>query len=1314
MADYISRALVADALTEWRSLLRSRSTVSALRDLVATGAATIELRGAHPAGLASLFAGRPTLLSTLFREQAQHRSAAVQAAQIAQQALDAYASTGSWTAAMVVGTAVWDGREVPVLLRPVALEHARDDDMLITLHPKVSLNPVLATELRERGGPSDLAARAELTLAGKEFDPRPIWQEIRDNSHLFGELEVKEGLLLGAFDDPEQRLLDDLDALDPVIGASDMVAAIAGDLNAKVILAEPLPRWALSDRDPFGERGIGDLDDATFRAVDMAATGRSLVVDTPPGADGIGYVAAVAADAAAMGKTTLVVGGSEAVLLEVQARLESLGAGDLALTCVGEGWHAQGRAGVLTSLTLDAPSVDEDHLRAVGDALIEARAEVSRRYEALHKPRRPWGASVFETVQAIVRLTASDPAPGTALRLGPSAVAAIAEHGVAHVAAALVEELHGEQALSQVDAQPQESHQTMRPWWHRVASDAAQGAALDEALAEVVRGLPGLRTDAQTAHAVSALDEATTLAQWRTHVALFQDVQDTLDIFTPAVFHRSLAEMVVATAPKGMESEIELDKRERKALARRAQEFLRPGRSTDDLHAQLVKAHLQARAWRDMCSAGGWPMVPDAVDSYVSRLARVDAAWHVIAPVLPQAAGLDAPEELPWGELVTALSELAQGIPGGLHRAPARPAGIDVRLEGFGELADSFVERGATAEQIRVDVEFAWWATAFDAMIQAEPSLIEAGVLGREVERYLSLDSAFSHYRVGPLMRAAGDQRRRAITAHPEDARDLFATLMEGAEISLRQLRQSFTDLMGALRPVTIALADQVPHVLPPRRCIDLVVVVGAESLSTAQLIPALGRASQVVVVADPWSASHSAVAELCALLPHVELRALPGLRDPHVSAIFSELGYGDHIPAVPGPGVEPRGLTVVQVDAVGVPREGKTYVESTRAEVTTVVHRVERVLHTIPRRSVAVVAGNDWHASRIALALSQSDAAAAAGVTVEVLGQAAGMSADEVIFTLGYGKTASGEVPPDLGGLTSATGSQALAQALAVGQELTTIVTALDSAELLTVEDLAAEAGLHDFAVAALRHLMDSSRHPAVPAERSAPGPEDWLLADVARLLRSRGYAVRLRYGIGVQSIPLVVGTPHDRGYRLAVVTDEPSESPRSSVRDRLRWQYRSLEALGWTVLPLWTLDMFMDPVGAAEKIMAALEDDAATIELAVAPEVAEEAGDDSESDAASDSDSESEADSDSQSASEPELEPEPEPEPEHEPEPAAEAETEAEAEPAKPAPVLPASGSMRPLIPTKAWEDEDAAWSDRSGRSRDDEIRGDRPPHW
>ena len=1060
---------------------------------------------------------------------------------------------------------------------------------MITLRHQVELNPVFAAALRERSGPADLADRAQHTLDGKEFDPRPVWAEVRELAPLFGELEVKERLLLGGFEDQEQRLLDDLDALDAVIGASDVIAAIAGDVDAKTILMEPLPRWPAADRDPFGERGIGDLDDGAFAIVDLAALGRSFVIDAPPGSNSAGMVAALVADAAASGKTAAVVGGSEAALDAVDAELVEQGIGDIAITGAPHAWHAEARARLLASLTLDTPHVGEDELRRLGDELLRARAEVADRYEALHRPRRPWGVSAFETVQAIVRLTASEPQPATSARLGSDAVAAITEHGLSHVASSLVERIHGAGTELTHDEVAEPAEDAVVPWWHRVVASAEQGSQLDEALAVVVRGLPGLRADAASAAASTGVDEAHTLDLWREQVQLFSDVQRTLDTFTPAVYHRSLADLVAATAPRDIESEEAMPRRERRALARRAAEMLRPGRTKEPLHERLTAAASESERWRAHCSAGGWPVVPDAFAAYATRMAKVDESWAVLEPFLFDAAGLEAPGATPWSELLTALHDLAEGIPGGLAMAPAAPASIDPVEDGFSDLVSGLEERGASPEQIRVDLEFAWWASAFEAMVGADPRLIEQGALGAAVETYVTLDAEFAARRSQPLMRAVAEQRRRAIARHPEDARDLFATLMEASEASVRELRRDFGAVVAALRPVVVARADQVAHLLPPTRCVDLLVLVGIESLATAQIVPALARATQVIVVADTVSATRSAVADVASLLPHVQLSALPQARDPRVSAVLAGLGYERSVPVVPAPGhpVDGRGLTVTTVDGVAQPVAGRHVVESTRAEVAAVVEDVERSALTVPRRTVAVIAGNALHAARIADALAERAPAVAERVVVTELGEATGLDVDEVVLALGYARDHRGVLPVDVGILGSANGAAAIAQALVAARSDVRVFTALDGHHLVTVGHSCADAR----GVDAVRGLIEASRRPAIPAERQAPGAADWLLADVARLLREGGLAVRLRYGVGGQAIPMVVGGSRDRGYHVAVVTDEHPDGPRGSVRDRMRWQYGRLEALGWTVVSLWTLDVFLDPARAAAKVRAVVE---------------------------------------------------------------------------------------------------------------------------
>src|SRR5690606_13142324 len=221
------------------------------------------------------------------------------------------------------------------------------------------------------------------------------------------------------------------------------------------------------------------------------------------------------------------------------------------------------------------------------------------------------------------------------------------------------------------------------------------------------------------------------------------------------------------------------------------------------------------------------------------------------------------------------------------------------------------------------------------------------------------------------------------------------------------------------------------PRMLPPSRCLDAVLIVGAESLAFAELVPAIARAGQVVLVADVASATRSAVTTLAALLPALSLHALPQPRDPRVTRVLSELAYGRALLPVPAPGEDvPDRLEVVTLDAVASPAAGSEVVESSRAEVKAVAEDVMRIASSVPRRSVAVVASNELHAARIADAIAERSRRVANDTPVVVLGSAGGLDVDHVILALGYAKDTRGSLPPSLGVLSSTWGAAALAQA--------------------------------------------------------------------------------------------------------------------------------------------------------------------------------------------------------------------------------------------------------------------------------------------
>lgn len=1398
--DFIGRSLVADALQEWREQLQARATVSPLRDLVATQADLIDLRHSHPSGLAQLFAARPTALTSLVREEQAVEGALTKGRAIIDEAERVKAATGAWTAALAVGTACWREAshdvEMPILLRAVELDRHRERDLHITLRNEIWINPVIVSLLRERAaqaGWENPPALPQIT-PGRDFDPRPLWDAVGDRSDLLGDtLEVRNRLILGAYDDPEQRLLDDLDDLDSVIGASPILAAAAGDRDALATLSEPLPAFPKGDRDPFGERGIGDLDDVTFAALDLIATGRDVFLGTPPGSDAIGIAAAIAADGAASGRTVAVVGGQDRALHNVGRKLAEWGAGDIVVDGTEAAWNTSARSRLLEAITMGTPQVDDAAVRTSGEALVRARADLHRRFDALHRTYRPWGVSAFESVQAIVRITTADPAPQTSTRLGADAGAIVADHGFASVSAAIARALAPEDADEAAVAKQADAAAAVtldddtEPWWSGHAEES-EGARLDEALATFLgRSVPKLRSEAAIAAHETGIDEANSLAVWADQVQMFADLRSILETFSPAVFHRSLHDLVAASAPHSSPKYVDIPRRDRRALMRRAVELLRPGRGKEHIHEDLVKAHDLALRWRSHCSAGGWPVVPDDYDIFIDRIEKAQAEWDTIADVVAAVADVDDLATHSWEELVETLDRLALGVPGSLESSDVDDLDIDVDSGGFAALVADLRARDASGVQIRRDLEFAWWAAAFDSIVMADPTLTEYGAIGAAVEEFRKRDLDFSAARVGPLMRAAAERRRSAIARHPDMARDLFAALVEGKDASYKELWRDFAPLVTSLRPVVLAKAEQVSHLAPSSLSIDVAVVVAGESLALAELVPTLARAKQVVVLGDAHAATRSAIAALATLLPQVTLHAMAQPRDPRVSTVLSEIAYGRALPTQPaahGAGT----LRVEWVTASGQVADAageQPGAPTSAAEVRAVAAYVEQRMAADKHRSLAIVTGSVVHAEAVRAELEARSAKLSAAVEIEPLGEVAGMAAHEVVVSLGYARDEDGNLPPNLGALSEPWGRQAVVQALVASREDVTIFSTL------SVDDLGecgapAASGVEDF-----RELLRVSASAPVAPERPEPAPSDWLLADVAQRLRHEGYKVRVRYGKATDAIPMVVAGPHERDYSVAIVTDEASSAGSVSLRDRVRWQRSQLERLGWTVVPLWTLDVFMDPDSAAAQVRAALPEndpspqveqgsldldlpeppvdypevepeavpqrpepepmtlglstmmvesaiDAASVPFDFEAEVetvqeqdeAGEAGEvdqkvEPDADAAAVDDGEPE---DSEGDADGEADPESGPDAGAEDLETADFDTEGvetedadDPQPAKPEPVVKptsasarAAGADRPLIPTRAWEDEDAGWGGGSSGSRDDDILREKPPHW
>ncbi|WP_232014258.1 hypothetical protein [Cellulomonas fimi] len=1267
--------VVERAVERWREGLVEAAGGSTLADMDLLGDAALDLSSAHPSGMAQLFAGRPTRLSNLVREGAALSNARRRARAVASRATVYEQRYGIAPTALAIGVATWTERptahaahddvaaladatrgaqaaplasarsrtvRAPVLLRPVTLRPrgTGEADYEIALEPTLDVNPVLARALRTRGALLDPGAVARGTFESGGFDPRGALHRLASlGEAVLDDFRLTERVVVGTFVHPGQILVDDLDALAADLDAHEVVAALAGVEPARERLRTRLPDPAAGDRDPHVERGVGDLDPAQQHVLDALSTGAHLFVDAPTGADVTGTLAAVVADAAASGRTVLYVPGHRRAAAALAERLDRLGLGDLLLDVAPEaGWRTAAARRLLGAMTLDAPSVDGQGLVTLRARLVEHRERLRSYVGDLHAVREPWGASAYDALQQLARLTSTRPTPRTTVRLAPDVARLLDADRRSGLAADLVRA--GE--LGAFDVRPSDT-----PWYGadlRTRADADVVVHRIERLLDVA--LPTLVERTRQVAAETGLTQATSVAAWAEQLRMLDGVRGALDVFLPIVFERTAADLVAATATPQWRTEhgVEMGFWLRRRLRRQARDMVRPGRPVADLHTALLDVQAQREIWQAHCPAGGWPRLPDGLEHIEEehRAVREDlAALDEVLAGTPAGSGL---ADLPFAALQERLTRLRADT-SALETLPDR-TGLLHRLRGagLGELLDDLATRRVDPALAPAELDLAWWSTVIEQILTQDPTLAgyDGAALGDLSAQYAALDRAHVASLSGPVRAAVARHTQEALRRHREQAESLFAELVEERLTSLRDTVARHPDVARRLRPVVAASPMLVPQVLPPSRSVDLVVLDAAAHLPVDMAVAALARGRQVVVVGDARCASGSAVRELADVLPSVALHAETSRRDPYLTAFLAAHGYAGVLTPTPLPEHRPL-VRLDVVDGTGMPDTASGTVASTRAEVEHVVELVLAHALNHPDESLAVVTPSPLHADAVRDAVLTEvrgnpavaaffDGGRAEPFVVTDLANAAGLRREAVVLSVGFGRTPHRRVLHSFGVVAEPGGDALLLDVLGATRHRLTVVSCFGSDDLdpervrgagpRLLRDLLAFAASRgegasgaEVALVAPGPRPDDAvdlRDPADVTARGARadaagaghadladraadgsgGEPDRLLLDLAERLWRHGLTVEVDHGIpGGARIPMVVGHP-DAPDRLlvAVLTDDEAYVGEPSVRVRDRLLADRLERLGWTVVRVWSAAAFLDPQAEVDRIRRAV----------------------------------------------------------------------------------------------------------------------------
>ena len=760
----------------------------------------------------------------------------------------------------------------------------------------------------------------------------------------------------------------------------------------------------------------------------------------------------------------------------------------------------------------------------------------------------------------------------------------------------------------------------------RLEGDGVDATA--RTLAEVFRGIH--------------LPERPTTRDWGHVLDTVGDVRDTLEVFRPEVFDIPLDDLVDATGSAAHRREVgaDLGVLERWRLRRQARSLLRPGRPPADLHAALAAASVQRVAWRRLAGSGGRPEIPVELDraraSHASLVADLEWLDDRLARPEPEGRpGLLDLDLLTLRERVAHLAKTSSRV----GVAPAvREALDELEAAGLRPLVDDLRSRGVPAEQVRPEVEWVWWCSLAEEVALRDPRVAahDGRALSRTVADFADADRAVVSDNAARVLRAVADRVAEVVAEHPEQESLLRAEAARARRLApLRDLVTRAPDLVTAVRPCWVMSPLVVASVLPPGQWFDVVVFDEASQIPPAEAVSAVSRARQVVVAGDsrqlpPTSffttvtegegavGAEEALTEGVESILDVLAAALPGRRlrwhyrslDERLIAFANAEVYEGSLVTFPGTGTDPV-VRHVLVDGHGVVAQGEGAVESTSTEVDRVVELVLEHARTSPERSLGVIALGTTHAARVDEALRRALAALEddAGLTaffdedraeaffVKNLERVQGDERDDVLLTIGYGKTPHGRVLHRFGPLNTEGGERRLNVAITRARRSMTVVSSI-AADDLDPERLRARGAvmLRDFlAYAAGDGLPRTSAAPA--AEAGPDGGEQSgssrsvVLADLARRLRAEGLVVHEGLGSSADPVDLAVEDPARPGHLvLAVESDGPQYAAMRTARDRDRLRAEQLERLGWRHVRVWSTDVFRDPARDVSRILETL----------------------------------------------------------------------------------------------------------------------------
>lgn len=1220
-------ALVRRTVKEWINELidlGGRNNLLHYRDLK-TG--TLNLGEADEEVLAALLKGRTVRLSRLFPNEDAQADAVRRARAVHRKAKENYEERGLSTLYLACGIASWTNVRTwtpaaPILLIPAQLEPmgAALDDFEVSAAGDPELNPTLLHILKVD---YDCEVKAELMLEVVDGQIDEPWEIDAASTWLSEQARPVPGFItrpqfvLANFSYAKLPMVRDLESSEDQLVAHDLIAAIAGDADAREAVRQAGPAAdALPTAEPPAEDEflVLDADSTQSYAINAVLGGQHLIVRGPPGTGKSQSIANLIGSLVARGKRVLFVAEKRAAIDAVLKRLHANGLDELVLDLhgrvVSRKAFAQEIARALYS-SRTAPKIDRSRAHRQLD---RRRAELNRYATALHEPRPPWNISVFD-IQAEL------------IGLGPDTSFTTRLHGTA------LDNLQGqtaEQAAADLDSYVSLGgfalSSSASPWSRSPITNTAHATQASELL-------DTLRTDLLPRTVMAVCDSADetgatrpeTIAAASDLVGLWERIAVVAKTYQSSVYELDLPSLIVAMEParKGFAARLFASllagdyRRARAELRAQAQ----PARWTNKQLLDGAEEALAVReAWTTVSSAT--PAAPADLEAVAVRVRQIDERLaeleRRVGRSLRDAVFDDLRSRL--DRLTEDRSTLAK-LPE-LHRLRTALQSV-----GLGALMSEIESQPDPDAVARLAFEWVWLQSLMDRFLLSDAAIgsVTGDGLDKAVSDFKSDDREHIETTADRIRRIAAERATAVRDEHPEEAQLVQRqAALKQRHMPVRTLVHNAADVLLALKPCWAMSPLMVSQLLPARKYFDIVVFDEASQVTPADAATSILRGDQLVVAgderqlpptkffageaggeteeeyADDGDALLRALAgtkgfesildALNALFPARMLQWHYRSRDERLIAFSNAYVYDKLLTTFPGIG----GDSCLEHVEVGWQPGSDT--NSPTPEVNRVVELVLEHARERPHESLGVIAMGIKHANRIQEALFERlhdhpeleeffAEDRDEPYFVKNLERVQGDERDAIILTVGYGKNARGQLLLRFGPLLMDGGERRLNVAVTRAKRRLTLVTSFSSGDL-DPERLNSEG------MKLLRsYLLYAESGGANLGDRALSQPTlNPFEVDVRDTLSAHGLRMVAQHGASGYRIDFAVQHPEQPGkFVLAIECDGASFHSAQTARDRDRLRQEQLERIGWRFHRIWSSEWFHNKEAAVEKVLAA-----------------------------------------------------------------------------------------------------------------------------